>query len=245
MLEIVVCCGDTNIRKWLGDVIGEYGFLCHESINVSMFADGRILLSRMENGYRFQIIILDIMMNMESTGPPGPELPGKIRSYDKNCVIIFIAESVDFAFWCYSVHAFDYLLIPLDKRKVVKAITEAIGFLLGHDQAILPVKAKGINTPVKHTNILYIESVGHHLRIHLTNDSIYQVYGKLDDYVYRLKSGPSFLRCHKSFLVNMDHVEGISGRDFIMMNGSRVPIRKASAAKLKNEYYQYIQKNRA
>jgi two-component system LytT family response regulator len=244
MLEIVVCCRDACIRKWLGDVIEEYATLHHAFINVNMFADHRNLSSQMDNGCRFQIVILDMSMNTESTGPPDLELVVNIRKRDRSCIIIFIAESADYALWGYSVHAFDYWVKPLDKRRVARTIGEAAGILQENSHEMLPIRGRGFNTPVRHSGVIYIESVKHHLKIHMTNGSIYEVYGKLDDYEQRLKASALFLRCHQSFLVNMDRVESISGRDFIMDDGSRIPIRKSSAAKLKKEYYKYVTETR-
>ena len=35
---------------------------------------------------------------------------------------------------------------------------------------------------------------------------------------------PRFLRCHQSFLVNMDHITDVE-EEFLLRNGERVPIR--------------------
>lgn len=244
MLEIVVCCKDANLRKWIGDVIGEYSTLHYTYFNVNLLADGGCLPARMEAGFRFHIVILEISVNTESTGPPDLALPVKIRSRDRNCAIIFVAESNDYALWGYSVHAFDYWLKPLDKRYIMRTIDDAAGVFLASSRDVLPIRGKGFNTPVRYTNIIYIESVKHRLRIHMENGSVYEVYGKLGDYEQRLMASGLFLRCHQSFLVNTNHVQGISERDFIMTNGARIPIRKSSAAKLKKEYYSRMSGNR-
>lgn len=243
MLDIVVCCKDANLRKWVGDAIGEYASLHRAYINVNLLADGGSLPARMETGYRFQIIILEIPVNTESAGPPDFALPAKIRNRDKDCVIIFIAESTAYALWGYSVHAFDYWVKPLDKKYILRSIEEAAGVFLANSRDMLPIRGKGFNTPVRYASIIYIESVKHRLRIHMENGSVYEVYGKLGDYEQRLKASALFLRCHQSFLVNTNHVESICERDFVMRGGTRIPIRKSSAVKLKKEYYSRMGEN--
>lgn len=244
MLEIVICCDDPTLNQWLKDVIDEYMILCHVFINVSFFSDCGTLLACMENGLRFQIVVIDLLMGALPSEISVGEPALLIRKFDRNCIIILIAESAEYALWGYTLHAFDYMVKPLDRRRVVKAIDEAAGACRGNIHNMIPVKSKGINTPVKCSAIICIESIKHHLRIHTTNRSVYQVCGKLDDYETRLTANASFLRCHQSFLINMDHVESISGRDFVMINGMRIPIRKSTAGKLKKEYYQYIMGSR-
>ena len=48
-----------------------------------------------------------------------------------------------------------------------------------------------------------------------------------------------FLRCHKSFVVNMDYVQKLDS-DFTMFSGDKVLIRKNGDADIKNQYWVYI-----
>lgn len=48
-----------------------------------------------------------------------------------------------------------------------------------------------------------------------------------------------FLRCHQSYLVNMDHVYK-ADKDFLMENGAVVPIRVRSRKALTEAYYRYF-----
>ena len=49
-----------------------------------------------------------------------------------------------------------------------------------------------------------------------------------------------FLRCHRSFLVNMRHVRRIEKRDFVMENGALVPIGSSDAAAVRQKFMDWV-----
>ena len=61
---------------------------------------------------------------------------------------------------------------------------------------------------------------------------------KLNDLEEKL-SDNRFLRCHQSYLVNMDHVRS-AGDNFVMDSGDVVQIRKNGASEIKEKYENYI-----
>ena len=83
-------------------------------------------------------------------------------------------------------------------------------------------------------SIRYIEILGHQAHIHTERDDIVARRG-LDDLEAAIDS-PDFLRCHRSYLVNMNHVLGLEGSDFRMNGGDLVPISSANAAKVRSRF---------
>lgn len=45
--------------------------------------------------------------------------------------------------------------------------------------------------------------------------------------------GFPFLRCHRSYIVNLIHISDMLDKDFVMEDGSRVPIRAYQSASAK------------
>ena len=62
--------------------------------------------------------------------------------------------------------------------------------------------------------------------IYTTTQGAVKVYSKLDSFEEKL-SDSRFLRCHQSYLVNMQYVAGIVDSDFIMIDDQMIPIRKS------------------
>ena len=61
---------------------------------------------------------------------------------------------------------------------------------------------------------------------------------KLNDLEEKL-SDKRFLRCHQSYLANMDHIQS-AGDNFVMDSGDVVHIRKNGAREIKEKYENYI-----
>ena len=235
MLEIVICGGDTACNGLLNNLIEEYLLSNQVDFRISIFICKNDLQKSMEKGFRFHIILLDILLPDAN----GIVLSRLIRRYDRDCIIILISITTEYAIHGYSVHAFDYLVKPLQKNTVIRTITDAADRCGVRLHNTITIRAKGVAVSVKCSNIVFIESVKHYLKFHTINGGQYQTYGKLDEYEKALAACRSYLRCHQSFLINMDHVKDVSGRDFVMNDDTKIPMRKSCAAKIRRYYYRY------
>lgn len=61
-----------------------------------------------------------------------------------------------------------------------------------------------------------------------------------DEEIKEISGDRSFLRIHKSFLINMNHVKKLGQGNIIMESGRRIPVSKTRAAEVKREYLQFI-----
>ena len=86
-------------------------------------------------------------------------------------------------------------------------------------------------------DVIYAETFGHRTLLHLRNRTIETTtpLTKVDE-----AGGRSFLRCHRSFMVNMDHVSRVMGKGFLMDDGHEVPIRANGAAQVVAAYHDYL-----
>ncbi len=87
------------------------------------------------------------------------------------------------------------------------------------------------------SEIVYIESNRNRLTIHTVKENILY-YGRLDEMESRLPE-KSFLRCHQSFLVNMDRVYAAEDV-FRMETGDIVPIRVRERRAMREAYFRYM-----
>ena len=76
------------------------------------------LIEKNENKKYFDIVFLDIYMN----GITGIETAKKLRETDNQSKIIFITTSNEFASESYEVKAYDYLIKPFSKERILKTI---------------------------------------------------------------------------------------------------------------------------
>lgn len=86
----------------------------------------------------------------------------------------------------------------------------------------------------------YIESCLRKINLHLTNGMVLVSYDTVNQLEQEIPSGGSYLRCHQSFIVNLQYAELDEHLCvFIMRSGKRIPIRKRQYVQLKQMYYNY------
>ena len=90
------------------------------------------------------------------------------------------------------------------------------------------------NVSVGAFEIIYIETMGHRNIVHL-KDQDYHIYEKLDIFEQLLRSH-GFLRVHKSYLVNMQHIRNINSYVMTLDNGVKISVPKARYKEVKREY---------
>ena len=148
--------------------------------------------------------------------------------------LIFLTHSRDHAIESYEVSAKGYMLKPVDRKKLEKLLDS---LLPGCSMSEIHVISKRIPQTIRLRDILYIESSGRVIYIQTKMGSI-KVTRKLDD-IERMLADRRFLRCHKSYLVNMDEVESVEERFFVFPDGKRIPMRQRDCAAIRRQYNSY------
>ena len=192
---------------------------------------GMNFLYDMEEGAYFDMAFLDIYM--EDT--MGNQIAHKLRAMGYQGKIIFLTASSDFAIESYDVDASGYLLKPLDYGKlemVMDRITRNIA------PSTYQIRHRTTVTKLAYHEILYIESNNSKCILHTESGESYTVYKTLNTIEKEL-GDRRFLRCHQSFLVNMDHIKQI-GKQFLLSNGDYVPIRQRGVKAVRQAYIDYI-----
>jgi DNA-binding LytR/AlgR family response regulator len=86
--------------------------------------------------------------------------------------------------------------------------------------------------------MVYIESQNSKCILHCKENLVYTAYKKLSDIEEEL-SNPVFLRCHRSYLINMDEVISADRSRFVMTSGEQIPIRRQDAKEILETYRLY------
>ncbi len=108
-----------------------------------------------------------------------------------------------------------------------------------HSKSIV-VKENGKLTRVQVHTIQYIESVKHTMIFHLHSNKLISCYGTMNEFYDILLSDKRFIKCHKSFIVNMNYVISISNKDFILVDKTLIPISRQVYQQVKNKYIDYF-----
>jgi len=229
----IAICDDVPVDR---QIITEYLLRYSEEnlidIQIEEFAGGEKLLSAFSSS-PFKIIFIDIYLD----GISGVETAYKIREADKDCAIIFITSSVDYRADGFEVGAIHYLVKPVT-YKAAAAAMERCRHHFASEEKYFNITSERQVIRIKLKNVLYAEVYGKKVFIH-TVDGTYKTYKSMSEITYLLQEGP-FLRCHRCYLVNMQHISRILNENFQLSNGEKVPIRKNGRQKTKDIFNDYL-----
>lgn len=163
------------------------------------------------------LVFLDIQMP-ELTGINFMKILGNRVKY-----ILTTAYS-EYALEGYEHHIVDYLLKPISLERFRKSAVKAQErFSLGkQEQEYFFVKSSGKQHRINFEDILYIESIRDYVNIK-TAEEEFIVLDTLKSMEQQLPES-SFVRIHKSFIVNINHIKNIGTKKIIIGPDHEIPI---------------------
>ncbi len=102
------------------------------------------------------------------------------------------------------------------------------------------IKEKGKWTRVSIGAIRYVESINHTVHFHLHKKETVSCFASLNEFHELLLADKRFVKCHKSYIVNMQYVTSITGKDFVLGEGVNIPISRNVYPKVKDSYFDYF-----
>ena len=158
---------------------------------------------------QIDLLFLDIEM-------PGISGIDFLKSLQVSTSVIFTTAYRNYAVEAFDLEVIDYLLKPISFKRFLKAINRFYSFTErktpviedNNQKEIIELKADKKIYKVNTNEILYIESVDDYIKVHTSEQKIL-VYQRLHQIEKQLKSA-SFLRIHRSFIVNTCHISAYS-----------------------------------
>lgn len=228
MIRIAICEDEPILLKQLTGQVKT--ILDKHSVlyNTKAYTNGAALLSRES----FDILLLDIAMNPIN----GLELARKLRERGDEGKIIFITGHQQYAIDAYDVQAFHYLVKPVDMNKLEAVLLQLCSSLKDEYKHAIAIRQGTSVIRVPFEQILYLEVINRKIYLHKKEES-FPFYGKLDELEPALPD--TFFRCHRSYIVNFDHVQHYKKEEIWLDNEHAVPLsrRRYQAFGLAFMYY--------
>ncbi len=167
----------------------------------------------------------------------GIEIARKIRKLQRDSILIFITNFIEYAPEGYEVQAFRYLLKNEIHTKLESYLLQAISRLhTEHETFQFHISGESITLLLK--EILYFESQGHAAVIHLVKQGMYKTY-RLYASLTSLEQSLSprgFLRIQKSYLVNMRRLKRYQCTEAVLDEGTVLPVSEKNYGKQKQQF---------
>lgn len=224
MLHFAVCDDEPymlgRLSTQISEGLAELG--CRE-FRLARFSGGQALL---EAGERFDLVFLDVQMDP----PDGLETARALRRRGDGCLVVFLTVLRERVFDAFEVRAFDYLVKPASLDRLRRTLERALEDLDRRRARTLLVQRGTAREVVPLDEIVYCEVMGRKIYLHREDGGVLDYYDKLADLERRLGGG--FFRCHRSYLVNLDHVRGCGGGQVRLSGGEAVPVSRLREGEL-------------
>lgn len=231
----VAICDDENIAL---EMLYEQLKEIKATMQIRAFLSSEDFFSVVENGEWFDVVFMDIDWKEEEK--TGIDFAADLLKISPLTQIIYVTgynDRFSQQIFLKNANLCGFLVKPVNMDTLLQLLEKAKEKMVLQEEEKLVVKENGIIHAIPYQEISYFESTGRKLVIFTMHDKI-EIYEKLDDLRKRLPYG--FLQCHKSFMVNMNHIRRIDKNYILLKNGSEVPISRAKYAETRERYFRYM-----
>lgn len=232
MIRIAICEDEKEQQELLKNYIEKIFEGLSIKYSLDMFNSGEELLENYSKD--IDLILLDIQLGEIN----GMDTARKIRVLDNNVEIIFITSLIEYALEGYKVRAYRYLVKPVKYDDIKENIINCIKELEIKNKYII-IKKQGNQIKLDINEITYIEVQKETITIHTVNE-IYKISGTMNNIEKEIDCS-RFFRCHKSFLVNLEHIKIIKQYVAILENNEEVPVSRYRFKETKDKFFDLIE----
>lgn len=240
MIHIAICDDSKQERQILAVLFKRYQELHATPLQIHIFQNGFSLLDAIDQGKRFDITILDILM----PGENGIEIARNIRASGADTEIIFLTSSPEYAVDSYEVKAQNYLLKPVTEEKFFASIDSILAELDEKDTAsfIIYTTEKQYSR-IRVSSLVYGEVTHRTITLHLADQTMISAVMTFTEFQDILKAYPDFIYPHRSYAVNMNYIQYVTKSDIILTDGQKIPLSRNNYTKISEQFLNFAYTN--
>lgn len=239
--KIALCDDDQKDLLAFSDQILHY---CREreiDVDLNCFLSAQELLDGITG---FDIIFMDIYLKDAN----GLKMIEQMRRKIPDTPVVFLTSSREFAIDAFRVNALHYLVKPLSQAELETALERCFAMIRAADphsrietERAKTLTVKIIKDPIpaviRMQDIQYIEVFRKISVIH-TKKSEFETYASLNSIYEQLDD--SFLRVQRSFIINMEAIEALTGESVMLNGGVQIPVSRKNRVSIKQQYQDFL-----
>lgn len=220
MLKIAICDDEKVIAGQIEQQVLQISERENIPVETDVFSSGKSLEQEVDKGIFYDLIYMDIQME----DGDGISTAKGIRKKDENVLLIYISGYGGYAMELFQLDVFDFLLKPIDVMRFETCFLKAVR-KIGSLQFYFSCQYKKQEFKLLCMDILYFESKGRKILIHVKAGSLRVFNGKLSDVEKWAAAGKvPFLRIHQSYLVNYHHISARTKEEIELTDGTKLSI---------------------
>lgn len=235
MMNIAIVDDNKYVLKELSKIVLD---ICGEDTGIKTYSRGKGILDDIqEEMISPEIIFMDIELGIDN----GIDIASCINDKLPLSQIIFVSAFDDYYLDVYDSRHVYFLKKPFEIESVSKAIDTAMKNIDIQSKDVLSFVYNRKTYSVNFNSISSIESNSRKIYLHCVNGEEFEFYGKLDLIAESLPD--CFFRCHRSFVVNINHVSCQGRTELIMKTGEAIPISRRYSNIVKDAFIDYLSNN--
>lgn len=234
MLDIFVCDNDKNTTEFLKNCMTQHFGEQHRVVTMHRCQE---LLGLIEmNGRVPDILIMDI----NHCDGNGIETVKHLQKNYPHLKVIYLADAINYTTEIFETNPSYFLLKPINEDELGHALEKVSKETKSEKSDFFIVKIRGSEILLHRKDVMYAESRGRKLVLHMADGQQYEIYGKMD--LLQTQLGETFLRSHKSFLINMKYISERTGNEFCLSDGRILPISRTNLKDARVKFMSYLGK---
>lgn len=229
MVKVVLCDSSTSymekVKKQIQKIIDKTGYNMKITLLTTKLKQ---VIDYLEVDDGVSIYIIDV--DYEDNHLIGIKLAKKIRQKNRNAYIVFNTMRTDSVYNVMTglIRPSGFFKKPIkidDLQILMGDIYRDYLNLQGENEDIFHINIGSNIYHIEYKRILYFEAYQKKVYIHTLNQRI-GYYDSLSELVKKLNN--QFVRCHRSYLVNVDNIKRVSFNDMVleMKNGGEIDISR-------------------
>lgn len=190
------------------------------------------LLEYLKN-YPVDILFLDIDMPTIS----GMEIAQTLLNSEIKTLLVFVTGQDALVYKSFKYHPFGFIRKTYFDEEISGVVKSLVEEMQKSSDTFLFKTNDGFNR-IKLRDILYFESESNYINLH-TKESVYKFRSTVSAIEKEL-SNKGFIRTHKGFLVNQEHIFSVKSEDVVLSNNVVLPIGRTNRDVIKARIMRYM-----
>lgn len=235
-MNIAICEDNIEELNIINKYIDKWSKKNNIEVNIDKYLSSESFLFEWMDYNKYDIIFLDIKMKKVS----GIELSNLIREKNKDVAIVFITGFIEYALHGYKVGAIQYLLKPINQDDIYLCLNKVLDRINSEDELsrFMVMKTSKGDMRLKYNEIYYFEMFTPNITIYTLKEQM-TLRKTISEIEEELKCD-AFIRCHRSYIVNLEYVKSISKSTVVLENGVKIPLSKNKYKKVSDYFINYL-----
>lgn len=230
-MNILLCDDDIEFLESFENLLSDYNGHIYKFSTIDAVKQSDVI---------FDIAFLDIVLDSDKLVF---DLIDHVRKNNPKCVISFVTNHIKYAPEGYEYKAFRYIVktepVALIKRRIEDIFKE-----YNRMTAIIRGSYKNEQFSISARDVCFIEIYNHILKLH-TIKGEFEMYGQIS-VLYPDLLNWGFIRCHRSYVVNLNFVRTIADNSYFLLNTplkTKIPLGIRYKSEAKDKFLNYAGEN--